>query len=139
MLDGDKPPETIADFERLLVASPNDSFLWIKYMAFLLSLTEMEKARAVVERGLKRINLREEDEKLNLWVAYMNLELMYGTEDSLLKVIERALSYNEPKQVYLRLVDIYTNADKLEVCSNTHSFAISLSLTFPVLESGGYL
>jgi len=114
MMEGDKPPETIADFERLLVASPNDSFLWIKYMAFLLSLTEIEKARAVVERGLKRINLREEDEKLNLWVAYMNLELMYGTEDSLLKIIERALSYNDPKQIYLRLVDIYTNADKQE-------------------------
>eukprot|EP00339_Tiarina_fusa_P025500 CAMPEP_0117002552 /NCGR_PEP_ID=MMETSP0472-20121206/4182_1 /TAXON_ID=693140 ORGANISM="Tiarina fusus, Strain LIS" /NCGR_SAMPLE_ID=MMETSP0472 /ASSEMBLY_ACC=CAM_ASM_000603 /LENGTH=1199 /DNA_ID=CAMNT_0004702935 /DNA_START=255 /DNA_END=3854 /DNA_ORIENTATION=- len=114
LISGDKAPETIGDYERLLLSSPNDSFLWIKYMAFLLSMTEIEKARAVVERGLKRINLREEEEKLNLWVAFMNLELMYGTSDSLAKVIERAIAYNDPKLVYQRLVDIYINAEKFD-------------------------
>ena len=38
----DAAPETAGDFERLLVASPNDSLLWVKYMAFKLSLAEVE-------------------------------------------------------------------------------------------------
>ena len=120
LLEGDKAPETIADYERLIVASPNDSYLWIKYMAFLLSMTEIEKARSVVERALKRINLREEEEKLNIWIAYINLEMIYGTNETLSKVIERALSYNDPKEVYLRLVDVYSNADKLEEAEDVY-------------------
>lgn len=49
-LQGDATPETVEDFERLVLASPNSSFVWIKYMAFMLGLTEVDKARAVAER-----------------------------------------------------------------------------------------
>ena len=109
-------PETISDYEKLIIAHPNDSMIWIKYMAFLLSITEVDKARAVAERGLQRINLREEDEKLNIWVALMNLENMYGSTESLAKVLDRAITYNNPKSVYLRLIDIYTGSSKFNVC-----------------------
>jgi hypothetical protein len=30
-------------------------------------------------RALETINFREESEKLNVWVAYLNLENVYGT------------------------------------------------------------
>ena len=35
-------PETAGDFERLMVAEPNNSLLWVKYMAFKLSLADVE-------------------------------------------------------------------------------------------------
>lgn len=38
----DAVPETAEDFERLVVASPNSSLLWVKYMAFKLSLADVE-------------------------------------------------------------------------------------------------
>lgn len=38
----DGVPETSGDFERLIVAEPNNSFLWVKYMAFKLSLADVE-------------------------------------------------------------------------------------------------
>lgn len=47
-----------ADFERELMGSPNSSYLWIKYMAFQISLGEVDKARAVAEQALQRINYR---------------------------------------------------------------------------------
>ena len=59
--------------------------------------------------------IREEQEKLNIWVALMNLENMYGTQESLVKVFERALQQNEPKKVFLQLVDIYVRSNKMEV------------------------
>lgn len=40
--DDDAAPETDGDFERLLIATPNDSFLWVKYMAFKLSLADVD-------------------------------------------------------------------------------------------------
>lgn len=58
---------------------------------------------------------REEQEKLNVWVALMNLENLYGTQESLVKVFERALQQNEPKKVFFQLIGIYTRTDKLEV------------------------
>ena len=33
---GQSAPETPHDFDRLLVASPNASFIWIKYMAYYI-------------------------------------------------------------------------------------------------------
>lgn len=60
LLDDSQLPETIADFEKLIVTSPNSSFVWIKYVAFLLSIAEIGKARRVLERGLKRIHYRED-------------------------------------------------------------------------------
>lgn len=58
---------------------------------------------------------REEQEKLNVWVALLNLENMYGTEESLQKVFERAVQYCKPMAVYQQLADIYTNSDKIKV------------------------
>ena len=43
-------PRTADDFEKLFRSSPNNSFIGIKYMAFLLSLNEVEKARSMAER-----------------------------------------------------------------------------------------
>ena len=45
----------------------------------------------------------------------MNLENLYGTQESLVKVFERALQQNEPKKVFFQLISIYTRTDKLEV------------------------
>ena len=51
-------PSSIDDFERLALASPNSSFVWIRYMAFLLNMSEVAKARALAERALTVIDYR---------------------------------------------------------------------------------
>jgi len=51
-------PESAEDFERLVMGEPNSSMVWIQYMAFLISLGEIEKARGIAERGLATINYR---------------------------------------------------------------------------------
>lgn len=54
----DAPPGSTEDYERLVLGSPNSSYLWIRYMAFLLGMAEVVKARAVAERALKTIDHR---------------------------------------------------------------------------------
>ncbi|KAM6306459.1 protein RRP5 homolog [Aegotheles albertisi] len=112
LMDPNRQPQSADDFDRLVLSSPNSSILWLQYMAFHLQATEIEKARAVAERALKTICFREEQEKLNVWVALLNLENMYGTEETLMKVFERAVQYNEPLKVFQHLCDIYADSEK---------------------------
>ncbi|XP_034787308.1 protein RRP5 homolog isoform X1 [Pan paniscus] len=114
LMDPGRQPESADDFDRLVLSSPNSSILWLQYMAFHLQATEIEKARAVAERALKTISFREEQEKLNVWVALLNLENMYGSQESLTKVFERAVQYNEPLKVFLHLADIYAKSEKFQ-------------------------
>lgn len=55
-----------------------------------------------------------------MWVALLNLENLYGTEESLKKAFERALQYCEPRPVYQQLADIYTDSGKVKVRSSLH-------------------
>lgn len=50
-----------------------------------------------------------------MWVALLNLENMYGTEEGLKKVFERALQFCEPLPVYQQLADIYAKSEKIKV------------------------
>jgi rRNA biogenesis protein RRP5 len=110
-----KMPESTSDFERVLLGSPNSSYLWIQYMSFQLQLSEIEKAREVAKRALDTINFREEKEKLNVWIALMNLENVYGTDESLESVFRDAARHCEPKTVHLRLASILEESGKHEV------------------------
>ncbi|XP_014822913.1 PREDICTED: protein RRP5 homolog [Poecilia mexicana] len=114
LMDPSLRPQDAAAFERLLLASPSSSLLWLQYMAHHLQATQIEQARAVAERALKTISFREEQEKLNVWVALLNLENMYGTQESLKKVFERAVQFCEPMPVYQQLADIYANSNKIK-------------------------
>jgi rRNA biogenesis protein RRP5 len=106
LLSGAGAPASINDFERLVVANPNSSIIWIRYMAFLLSLAEVEKARGVGERALKTIVFREESEKLNVWTSLLNLENMFGTSDSLFEKFKKACQFNDEKKVHFAFADI---------------------------------
>lgn len=102
----DENPETVADFERLISGDPNASEIWIRYMAFHLSLGDVSSARAVAERAFDRIEFRQEREKLNVWCGLLTLELKYGDSASLQKTIDRACQQNNPKHVYLRVCEM---------------------------------
>uniref|UniRef100_A0A670XY27 Protein RRP5 homolog n=1 Tax=Pseudonaja textilis TaxID=8673 RepID=A0A670XY27_PSETE len=121
LMDPKRQPQTADDFDRLVLGSPDSSILWLQFMAFHLQATEIEKARAVAERALKTISFREEQEKLNVWVALLNLENMYGTEERLMKVFERAVQYNEPLKVFQQLADIYSASEKYKEADDLYN------------------
>ncbi|NP_001122095.1 programmed cell death 11 L homeolog [Xenopus laevis] len=121
LLDSSRQPQSADDFDRLVISSPDSSILWLQYMAFHLHATEIEKARVVAERALKTISFREEQEKLNVWVALLNLENMYGTEESLTKAFERAVQYNEPLKVFQQLADIYIKSEKFKQAEDLYN------------------
>ncbi|KAF5221366.1 hypothetical protein ECC02_005608 [Trypanosoma cruzi] len=106
-------PSSPDEFRRLLMAAPNNSYLWVQWMAHHVALQQQEEARLVAEKALSTIGVRETQERLNVWVAYMNLENIHGTVESLSAVFKRALQ-RAPDQlvVYERLADIFSATRK---------------------------
>lgn len=119
LASNDEVPQSADDYERLVAVSPQSSFLWIQYMAFHVSLTEVAMARDVAIRATSAVSFRDEKEKLNVWVAYMNLEHDFGDEASFLRVFNSALKVNHQKRVYLHLVDLYARAQEADDVEQT--------------------
>ncbi|ORX72165.1 hypothetical protein DL89DRAFT_265795 [Linderina pennispora] len=112
----DQAPRSTADFERLLVGSPNSSFLWLQFMAHYLEQSEVDQARAVAERALTTISPREEQERFNVWHRF-------GTKDSLDGVLKRAIQYMNAKHVYLQMAKIYERAGQTSPAEAMHKTA----------------
>lgn len=107
-----RAPQSVSDFERLLVGNPNSSVVWMNYMSFQLQLSEVDKAREIGERALKTISFREEQEKMNIWIAMLNLENTFGDEDTLEEVFKRSVQYMDSLTMHEKLVSIYTMSEK---------------------------
>lgn len=51
---------------------------------FYYKATEIDKARTVAKRALEAIDMTLLEERLNIWIALLNLENMLGSKVSLL-------------------------------------------------------
>eukprot|EP01133_Synstelium_polycarpum_P001459 gene1459-1692_t len=114
LADNNAVPESANDFERVLLGSPNSSFIWIKYMSFYLGLSEIGKAKEIGERALKKIIQTDVLELRNIWIALYNIENMYGTKDTLLALFQKSILYQDPKTMYFSIIQILETAEKYD-------------------------
>lgn len=112
-------PNSYKSFEKALLSSPNSSFLWIKYAAFSLDNSCYEKSKEILLKALNTIVQTEEREKLNIFLALMNLESSRGSEESFEKATEWALSVNDHEKILKHKALKLLNKGKLEDCENT--------------------
>lgn len=117
-------PSSVAEFERLVLATPNNSLIWIKFMVFHLQALEVDKARHVFRRVLKSINFRWQDDILNVWVAYLNLELRYGTTETFEQAFTEALATNDQFKVTTRTIEILADSEKVAMCKAKATIAM---------------
>ncbi|XP_045485956.1 protein RRP5 homolog [Pieris rapae] len=119
-IESENEPRSVEQFQRALLASPDCSQLWIAYMAFHLQATEIERARGVARKAINTINFREEQERLNVWIALLNLEHRFGTKESQTKTLEEALQMNDTYQVHSKLLEILLDTSKqqelIQIC-----------------------
>lgn len=121
LVDGARAaPQSADDFDRLLLASPNSSILWLQYMAMHLEQAEVDKARATAQRALQQIGFREEQEKFNVWIAWLNLEHMYGTTEAYDNVFQEALRCNDPLKVYRQMALNLERAQQADAAEAMH-------------------
>ncbi|XP_015588888.1 protein RRP5 homolog [Cephus cinctus] len=111
-LASSQTPNSVDQFDRLVLSSPDSSLIWLQYMAYHLQATEIEKARAVARRAIKTINFREENEKLNVWQAWLNLESRFGSPESLNDVFQEAVRTNDAFKIYMHMLTVHADAGR---------------------------
>jgi rRNA biogenesis protein RRP5 len=111
-------PQSVADYERLLLGQPNSAEMWVRYMIFQRELNEIEKARQIARRALATINPREEKEKLDVWTALLHLENDFANDDAIEATFKEASQHNDSREIHERMIKIYISAGKLDVSSN---------------------
>ncbi|WVQ79413.1 hypothetical protein IAT38_001510 [Cryptococcus sp. DSM 104549] len=124
-------PSSTSEYERALLASPNSSFLWIQFMSFHLQLHEIEKARKIGRQALEKISYREEEEKLNVWMALINLEIGFGTPEATDKVFNEAAQYNDKRSVYTRYAEALQAAGKEDAVEEVHKKIVKKFSAYP--------
>lgn len=63
-------PDSVNDFERLIIGQPNSSFLWIQYIAFHVKNADIDAARVIANRALRTIHFREEDVRFTFYIFH---------------------------------------------------------------------
>lgn len=118
LADDSISPTSIDQFDRLVMAEPNNSRAWINYMVFHVQATEIDRARGVGQKALKTIDVREQQERLNIWVALLNMELRFGSKDAFDEVLKEALLVNEPFNVYSVCLKIFADCKRVQELSD---------------------
>lgn len=113
-------PQSVADYERLLLGQPNSGEMWVRYMIFQRELNEIEKARQIGRRALATINPREEKEKLDVWTALLHLENDFASDDAIEEIFKEAVQHNDAREVHERMIKIYIGSGKLDVSPLNH-------------------
>lgn len=115
---------TVEDHEKQILSDPNNSMYWVQYAGYILDKVGLQATRKIFERAINTIDITMLKEKLNLWVAYMNLEMNYGSQDTFKSVVERALEINEKKNVYIHLISIYKHSGKFDMAMEVYKILV---------------
>ncbi|KAL5426711.1 hypothetical protein PMIN07_011730 [Paraphaeosphaeria minitans] len=113
-------PQSVADYERLLLGQPNNAELWVRYMVFQRELNEIEKARQIARRALATMNPREEKERLDVWTALLHLENDFGSNDLIDETFKEACQNNDSREIHERMIKIYISSGKLDKADNLY-------------------
>ena len=106
-------------YEKLILSDKDNALNWIKYASYILDKLNLASSRKIFERAIKAIDITNKEQKMFLWVAYMNLENVYGNTETFKDIVERALEVNDKKKIYLHLINIYKVSKKNLLANET--------------------
>uniref|UniRef100_A0A6G1SLX7 Protein RRP5 n=1 Tax=Aceria tosichella TaxID=561515 RepID=A0A6G1SLX7_9ACAR len=131
LLNKNLPPQSITDFERNVLKSPDSADVWIKYSEFFLENVETEKARIVCRRALKTINFRAEKERLRIWLQLLKIEAKFGGTEQMRAIIEEAAQRNDKLVLYQRASQTLVACGELDEAEALHEKCIKLGRQQP--------
>ena len=111
-------------YERLILKDHDNSINWIEYASYILDTLNLPSARQIFERALKIIDIAKTKEKLNIWVAYLNLENIYGNKKTFEKIFERAKEVCDKKLLFKHVIQIYMTSKKYDEANNLYKILI---------------
>lgn len=137
LTDPNRQPQSIMDFERYVLKSPNSAESWIRYSNFFLDNVETEKARIVCRRALKTINFRMEKEKLRIWLHLIKIDAKFGGHEKLNETLEEAAQTNDRLSLYQGAAKVLVNCNELDEAERLHELMLKKNKTPNVWD--GYI
>jgi ribosomal protein S1 len=131
LLNKNLPPQSIADFERNILKSPDSADIWIKYSEFFLDNVETEKARAICRRALSTINFRAEKERMRMWLQLVKIEAKFGGTEQMRAIIEEAAQRNDKLLFYQKAAQTLVACGELDEAETLHEKALKLGRQKP--------
>jgi rRNA biogenesis protein RRP5 len=98
-------------------------------MAFSLQLGEVANARAVAERAIKTIHIRDDSAKKAVWNALLNLEVEFGSDETVQEAFSQACQYSDAQEMHESLASIYIKSNKYSVSILQPDRSASVKLT----------
>jgi len=86
-----------------------------------------------MDRAVHTIDIANLKDKMNLWIAYMNLENTYGSPEHFKEIVQKALEINNKKEIYKHLVSIYKLSEKYDLAFEV--FRITIKEYFEDIQS----
>lgn len=80
---------------------------------FHIQATEIDRARTIAKKALKTIDVREDQDRLNIWIALLNMELRFGSKDAFDELLKEALLITEPFKVYSVCLKIFADCKRI--------------------------
>ena len=111
-------------YEKIILKDHDNSLNWIEYASYILDTLNLASARQIFERALKIIDIEKTNEKLNIWVAYLNLENIYGDSKSFEKILDIAKEVCDKKLLYNHIIQIYLDSKKYEEAGDIYKILI---------------
>ncbi|KAF7639764.1 hypothetical protein Mgra_00000686 [Meloidogyne graminicola] len=112
--------ESVQKFEQTLVINPNAISNWISYINYLSNKSTNSKksyalGKKVAERALQTITFELNGSDLSkIWQAYLNLEVLLGTEKTLKECFKRACAATEPTNMHRYLINLLKKQSNAE-------------------------
>lgn len=99
-----------------IVKNPQSSESWLKLIAFHLDKHNIEEPRKQIEKALVVINFSSDEDKTNIWKAYMNLEKHYGNEKTFIEIYRRGIAACGVDEIISHAINLYKAQDNFEKC-----------------------
>lgn len=61
---------------------------------------------------------------MNIWTAFLNLENLYGNDESFRKVQDEALQFNDPFKIHLHILNMYAQGNKIQDAERLGQFML---------------
>jgi rRNA biogenesis protein RRP5 len=110
-------PKSKEEFVSLLMAAPDSSYLWVKFIEFHFANGDLDAAKATAERALERLPIGATDEKINVWIAFINLTVLTAPADSFMAeckpLVQRAAQSTDAKRIWSHFA-VFVSANRAE-------------------------
>lgn len=80
------------EWEKEVVRRPDSVEVWVQFMSYVYEEEGLEAARRLGKRALAVINFRDDNARMALWKARINLEFHFGTPKSTADLFKLAIN-----------------------------------------------